>query len=263
MVALPAEAAALDAGSETLRLKPAPTVRHADVDGCRVLLDLGTETYRVLDPVATAMWAALIGGVDSTAALSELETRYAVDMQRLRSDLSRFAARCVESGLLVPADEPPLMKASAASTAVIGSTARAVASRPASFMRALGSIVATRRALAKAGFPSTYDRLSRLPAGTDMSRLAGAVSTFSWAENFFVDRRAPQDCLVRSLSLFRFLRTCGVPCEHVIGVGRFPFHAHAWVEAGGAVVLDESRKQHGLTPLARIENRIVELVRLA
>ena len=76
------------------------------------------------------------------------------------------------------------------------------------------------------------------------------MGAFGRAENFFVVRRAPDDCLVRSLSLYRFLREAGSRAEHVIGVRRFPFQAHAWVECAGEVLMD-TRAPY-FTPLARM-----------
>ena len=56
----------------------------------------------------------------------------------------------------------------------------------------------------------------------------------------------------RSLALYRFLRSAHVPAQHVIGVRRFPFTAHAWVECGGAALFEEHAGDY--TPLARIGN---------
>ena len=50
-------------------------------------------------------------------------------------------------------------------------------------------------------------------------------------------RRGP-DCLPRSLTLFVLLRRRGVPATLRIGVKRYPFGAHAWVECLGEVLDD-------------------------
>ena len=47
------------------------------------------------------------------------------------------------------------------------------------------------------------------------------------------------DCLPRSLAIYVLLRRQGVPATLRIGVKRFPFAAHAWVECLGEV-LDDS-----------------------
>jgi hypothetical protein len=220
-------------------------VRHAEIGGARVVLDLRTESYRVLDEVATAMWRVLTGEEDRDEALDALAAAYDVDRARLEADLESFARTCVDEGLLAPAgaaDEQPAAPASAA----------AAKPRRASTRAALASLLATRRALDRDGFRATYERYAALPAGDDPKRAAAALATFQRAENLFVAGRAPNDCLVRSLGLFRFLRSSGVPAEHVIGVTRFPFQVHAWVELDGTAVLDARSREFDFSPLARL-----------
>jgi hypothetical protein len=72
----------------------------------------------------------------------------------------------------------------------------------------------------------------------DGMRLRTALLAFSRAENCFSVGDSRIDCLPRSLALHRFLRSVGIGAEHCIGVRRFPFGAHAWVEITGSVVLD-------------------------
>jgi hypothetical protein len=96
----------------------------------------------------------------------------------------------------------------------------------------------------------TYEQYSFFPVGLNALPLSKALKGFTLAENLFIGRRAPSDCLVRSLSLYRYLRSVNIPVQHVIGVRRFPFAAHAWVEYEGAPVLDCFARN--LTPIARI-----------
>ena len=59
------------------------------------------------------------------------------------------------------------------------------------------------------------------------------------------------DCLPRAMALYVLLRWRGVPATLCIGVKRYPFGAHAWVECVGEVVDDSSADwQH--EPYARI-----------
>lgn len=44
----------------------------------------------------------------------------------------------------------------------------------------------------------------------------------------------------------------GVPADHVIGVRRFPFQAHAWVECAGRVGFDSPHFVRCYTELARM-----------
>jgi hypothetical protein len=225
-------------------------IRHAEVEGCRIILDLRSESYRVLDQVGGTMWSILTGEVAKDAALADLCDKYEVAPARLEADLAAFAARCVAEQLLEPAGDPPRPPESATIPGAHGGRGRR---RPLpAVLSALRSLVATQRAISRDGFRATYERYALITVrhpGLSLS-LAEAVRAFGRAENFFVVRRAPDDCLVRSLSLYRFLRGAGNPAEHVIGIRRFPFQAHAWVECAGAVVLDA--RAVGFTPLARM-----------
>ena len=56
------------------------------------------------------------------------------------------------------------------------------------------------------------------------------------ATRYYYRRRL--DCLPRSLTLYLLLRRRGVPATLHIGVKRYPFGAHAWVECLGEVLDD-------------------------
>lgn len=73
-----------------------------------------------------------------------------------------------------------------------------------------------------------------------------AMENFYRAERFLISHRGLDDCLPRSLALFIYLRRCGLYARHVIGVKRFPFVAHAWVEYASKILL--VAKQYGVTP---------------
>jgi hypothetical protein len=209
----------------------------------RVVLDLNTETYRVLDDVASVLWPVLVGEADAASAFDAAAREFDVDRGRFESDLAAFARRCVDERLLEPLGTP------AAPRDIAPPRARRRGARPHT-LRALLCLIGTRRALARDGFRATYERYSRLPIGPRTQPPRAALTAFARAENFFVARRAPGDCLLRSLSLYRFLRSADVCAEHVIGVRRFPFGAHAWVECDGLPVADDRAGE--FTPLARI-----------
>jgi transglutaminase superfamily protein/coenzyme PQQ synthesis protein D (PqqD) len=227
----------------TAEFSPPSTVRHAVVDGLRVVLDLRTERYRILDDTASALWAALTSTDGIAASVCRLAERYDVDDERVRADLEQFARRCVEEHLLERSGAAPALRPGAPAPR----RGRAVGPRA---LRALSALVGTQRALIREGFHRTYERYALLPVAEDATGADSALAAFVAAENVFVARRAPNDCLVRSLALYRFLLSVGVPAEHVIGVRRFPFAAHAWVESGGASLLHEA--SHDFAPLARI-----------
>lgn len=71
----------------------------------------------------------------------------------------------------------------------------------------------------------------------DASMLERDLTAFFAAEHVFISPLGLDDCLPRSLALFVFLRRCGIPVRHLIGVRRYPFRAHAWVEYDGLPLL--------------------------
>lgn len=229
------------AGTIEAAYAAAPWLRHAEVAGCRVILDLRVERYRVLNQAASMMWCALTGESSVAGAIEALSATYQVEESRLISDLETFARQCLEGGLLTHAGG----ECEASYT-----DAQAVRHAGPSIMLALYSLVATARSVRRHGFAATYKRYERLARGESSQPGAKALRAFSRAENLFVAARAPDDCLVRSLALFRFLNRSGCRAVHVIGVQRFPFRAHAWVECDGQPALQSSVERY--TPLARI-----------
>lgn len=221
-------------------------VRYAEVDGLVVVLDLRDESYSVLDEVASAMWLALCEAGSVEAALPELERRYdGVDPERLRADADGFAADCVARGFMdqdgAGRERPEPPTALAPIRPRVGHAWR--------------SLLATRRHLRRDGLERAYGACAQAPLAEPHApeeRLDAALKAFVSAENAFLSRRAPDDCLLRSLALYRFLRAAGLPVEHRIGVRRFPFGAHAWVEHDGRVLLDDETRTSGFTVLARL-----------
>ncbi len=95
------------------------------------------------------------------------------------------------------------------------------------------------------GFPRVFrlvDRWGRrsvqpAPLAVQRRRLHRTVEAVRTASRYYHRRRL--DCLPRSLAIYVLLRLQGVPATLRIGVKRFPFAAHAWVECLGEV-LDDS-----------------------
>jgi hypothetical protein len=193
------------------------------------------------------MWSSLVDlNLTEDDIVRGLGEQFAVAPARLRADLAAFRRRALDEGLLVqgpvPSDPPKLVPV----------PPRGV---PFPELAAWRALRATARGLRRDGFAKTYQACAALPAPTPLPRpdatLARALAAFARAENFFVHPEAPADCLPRSLALFRFLRAIGLRAEHVIGVHRMPFCAHAWVEFAGDVVLDADRRAT-FKPLARL-----------
>jgi len=233
--------------SHTARwFSPSKSIRTCDVEGVRVILDLNTQAFYALDEVGTAMWSALAETPDINAAFSCLQDQFEVEASRLGEDLDHFIARCQALKFVddVSADGPSEMGCSA--------NAWRMPARP-FILNALFSLVSTHFSLRAFGFRRVYESCSALQQSPTTPRdIAHATSAFVRAENLFISRRAPNDCLLRSLALFRFLRRCGFPAEHVIGVRRVPFAVHAWVEVNGVSQLEVNPVKIGMTALGRI-----------
>ena len=95
------------------------------------------------------------------------------------------------------------------------------------------------------GFPRVFlfvDRWGRrslepAPLAVQRGRLLRTLEAVRTASRYY--HRRGLDCLPRSLAIYILLRRQGVPATLRIGVKRFPFAAHAWVECLGEV-LDDS-----------------------
>ncbi len=110
-------------------------------------------------------------------------------------------------------------------------------------------------ALRRHGFGAIYQWIGQAADARAGRAAAGDVelarAAFVRAENFYVRRRAPNDCLPRSLSLYAYMRGLGLPVVHRIGARRFPaFRCHAWVEFDGAPILEQRAEVSDYTLIA-------------
>lgn len=191
--------------------------------------------------MGSALWPVLIGESNRDDAFEFAARHYDVDRARWDASLASFAERCLAAGLL-ERDDVPARLAGVPHARPLG--------RRAGTFAALFSILATKRALARDGLRATYERYAAFGSASAATPLDRALPGFTKAENLFISRRAPRDCLLRSLALYRYLRAADVPVQHVIGVQRLPFIAHAWVEYEGVPVFDSLAK--GFSPISRI-----------
>ena len=219
-------------------------IRWRKIDKAVVILDLRTEGYYVLDPIATAMWDGILSGVD---VVMDLHQRFGGERERIQADFDAFVGRSILQGFLAVEETP---------ARVVGSHRPRVSRKSFLMLRAWWSLFRTCRMLVRKGFRVTYESYAVIPKPEPTpdvgERLAEAIAAFAKAENFFHMKKAPQDCLPRSLALYRFLRSVGIPAEHCIGVRRFPFGAHAWVEHQGKVVHDHPAQPTVFAELARV-----------
>ncbi len=88
-------------------------------------------------------------------------------------------------------------------------------------------------------FPGVYRWVDSTPIGRQKVTSSAAIEQTSAAINLACSLYPKTAaCLQRSAVMALMLRRRGVPAQMVIGVQRFPFRSHAWIEAGG-VVLNE------------------------
>jgi hypothetical protein len=225
-------------------------IRHVAVDDRVIILDIRSESYFALDPVASLMWNELTRGHRRDESLRSLGDGISGSPPEIEDDLEEFTRKCLARGLLTQSPEESPMQESP------GPTGRA---RHLLALRAWWSLLRTKLSLSRRGFSVTYNGALSMAgpeqtAGDDAATeaLARAVNAFARAENFFHLKKAPLDCLPRSLALFMFLRSAGLPAHHCIGVRPFPFSAHAWTECYGRVVHDDELNRNRFTVIARI-----------
>jgi hypothetical protein len=200
------------------RLVPSSQIRWVMLEGIAIFLDLRAGTYVMLDASASASWERV---ARAPSGAEELDPR---DWE--------FSRECVERGYLEAAES-----ASAAPRRVLGPPRLPLS------VYALYALVMTARALATNGFTTLYRRYATFSSSLTHSpdagaRLSQAEAAIGFAENFFTGSVAPNDCLPRSLAIYRILKYAGLQPEHRIGVRLHPFEAHAWVECEGRVIRD-------------------------
>jgi Transglutaminase-like superfamily len=228
----------------------APHIRHVWIDDRVAILDLRSESYFALDPTASLMWREFTLGHDHDACLRNLICRFPDGSPQLELDFDAFGQRCIEAGWLIETR-------AATSQDALARSKRKPARRLLS-LQAWWSLFRVTRLLSARGFSWTYNAVSQMaPADLGQGQdpdliLSAGLAAFARSEEFFHLKTSPADCLPRSLALFQFLRTLGLPAEHCIGVQQFPFSAHAWTQFRGNIVHDDPANRERYTVIARI-----------
>ncbi len=201
-------------------------IRHATSETDVVVLDLKHNRYSVLGAVAGFMWRSAQDHPSRDEVVDAVVATFDVDPGGAASDFDAFLADCAGRGWLGE-------KASAlphiAPRVVEPTTARA--------WKWLLRTSIDLRGMGVWGVHRHLERYRPVAASAQTARrVDAALRAFSAAENAFRLKHAPDDCLPRSFALAFFLRSAGLPAQHRIGVARYPFRAHAWVEIEGCPV---------------------------
>ena len=226
----------------------------AECAGNGVLLDLLGDRYLAFDALGTAIWKHFSAGHDVDAISAFVARDFTLDHESAQEDVVGQLRVWQECGLVrpaAPATMPVVPSARPSGAPASGRVPSTVlAGVTFSFLHArllLSAKAWTLWNLKVAGLANTLVKLQRMvslrqsPAAPeeDVFRMLRAfrVLRLSWSQG-------REDCLVRSIQLARAFRVVGISTELCIGVDRFPFRAHAWLEFGGRV-LSETTPQLG------------------
>jgi hypothetical protein len=237
----------LQFAGERIVLTVSDHIRFCHVHGRIILMDLCDGEYLILDEAATFLWDLVCLGPTVDEATTAFAKKFGITPVQGHNDLIAFIDDCVSQRLLTTQTEPIRRARTTESLR-----------KPMTLLHAWLCLRGARKSLRKRGFAETYSEHMHLQfAGTQLScdidaTIKNALRVFRYAENGFAVRNADIDCLPRSLALHRFLLAGGVAVDHCIGVRRFPFGAHAWVEVSGRPIYDSPEFIEEFTLITRI-----------
>ena len=233
----------------------------AECGGNGVLLDLVADRYLALDPMSTAIWKYLSDDYKVGPISTSIARDFALDYKSAEIEVVAQLRVWREWGLIVPADAPPPARLPAdrptgepATGRVSSAELEAITCSLAHARILLIAKAWTHWSLKVAGLASTLVKLQRMASSPPRSAMfeddvLRMLKTYRMLRLSWTDGRA--DCLVRSIQLARALRAIGVTTELCIGVDRFPFRAHAWLELSGRVVSETQPELQCFVVVAR------------
>jgi hypothetical protein len=242
-----------------------PGVYFAFVQGEGVIMDLVEDRYYGLGAQSAAMWRALTGeslvecdadgvGLSSgeagapCSAMIEKQAKVWEEAKLVRWRSDGRAGERAEVPRLKPVGLP----------ATIGLDEIEVGAgvpSPRALSRLTYGFWWSRRALKRHGLSWTVSRVQQIPVAPVIEQGALENDLKRMVRLYYSVRRlmsqGRDDCLPRSLALATALRCVGVEVDICFGVRKFPFLAHAWLEAGGRVINERPRAIQKYTLLAR------------
>jgi hypothetical protein len=237
-----------------------PGVYFAAVDGEAIVMDLSSDRYFGLSSLSALIWQGLENGLvpeEIAAKLAEEEVVHGYDaVDVVKAQLATWVhAALVVPETLTPPKLPQLKPLrTPASQGTYGAQPLSVRVSVSAHFDLIRAGVWTRWRFRRTGLIETLRSLQQIP-----------IQNLSLAEherhvcalmNSYLTLRTPfsqgrSDSLMRSLALAAALRWAGVDAEICFGVRKFPFQAHAWVEAGGVAVNENTDVLQHLQMLAR------------
>nr|WP_181718619.1 lasso peptide biosynthesis B2 protein [Pedobacter sp.]QJS06272.1 Coenzyme PQQ synthesis protein D [Pedobacter sp.] len=208
-------------------------IRFCSAHGRIILINLNEGDYSILDEVATFLWNLVCLNLTIKKAAIEFAEHFAIPEALAYRDLMEFINDCIYRRLLITYGDP-----------IIPITPILIQSRRMTLLNAFLSLHRIKKSLRGQGFSETYRWHLRLQFSGSLLKapkadmISNALAMFKYAENGFRIGTSDIDCLPRSLALYSYLLAGGIRVDHCIGVRRFPFGAHAWVELCGAPIYD-------------------------
>ena len=230
------------------------------------LLDFERSRFVGLNTVATRLLrSSLQRGLTATVARSA--AHYGVPPGRIEADLHHLLAKLANDELMQTTEtgvQQTTRRCTLAKLPVAGLKKLAVAGIRLR-LRAMCRRVRARRRVGKAIRP--LDIASTLRLVWWLLRLTGWQRTVDFVRSLVPDESAtvplsdadllefdrmvrhrasrswwlPMACKERAIAAYTLLRTaCDEPAKVVVAIERFPFRAHAWVEARGRIITDEA-----------------------
>lgn len=243
------------------RYRPNAGVGWVSVEGEAIVIDLHRDRYLAFDGLATSIWAGMAAGRPTGEVAEGVEAMHGLSTDSAKRATVDHIKEWLADGLIdspesVPVSDlrfkvdpsipckgmPAALLSGARMTPVVFwrvlVAKRWVASHlPAGLARTLEAL--------QAGAPDAVG-----PTSETVTALAAVVRVFAATRVAF--RQGADDCLPRSIQLARAIHACGIPADVCIGVRKFPFGAHAWVESCGFFVAERPSRVRELFMIARL-----------
>ncbi len=184
-----------------------PFIRWCEIDGTVFVLDLNTDIFSAVPPSLSAGWLLASKGHEPDQELADILSARG------------WAASSHDRSRQVRTSRP-----------VVGTCAP--------LPRAFLCLLRARGNLKRCGLARALEWAEQHREVAGRFPLERSLAAFRKAEGILPNFKGDRDCLPRSLALLAMLRGHGFQAQLKIGLYRYPFDAHAWVEVDGQSVLE-------------------------